>query len=331
MLFGKIVDELKKECPFIQTDNRTLIKAERYAFYLTILKAIREEFFSPIDPWSGEKNPKYDVPWKPAFVLDLAPRLFSTASTTAHAVTLISEELINPWHHEVLNYCYSNTTGYTQFISALGHYQQSHPTQKLPFCDKLETTDSRPDAKKYYIESGLNIPRELFLVSEGQSTPIFDNACFPKYRDNLKNVDYVNLNYIVLESKVPHNISTEDVINHFISRIKGSMSTSAEILKGIFVKLMEGTTAVEQFEPVLEEDIRALIADETKPFLRAVKSEKKKRLELEVAIISVSISKDKQINQLQVEIDKLIRKANGEESPKSFKKEKSLSLLSLID
>ena len=59
--------------------------------------------------------------------------------------------------------------------------------------------------------------------------------------------------------------------------------------------------------------------------------EKQKRLELEVAIISVSIGKDKQINQLQIEIDKLLREASGEETSKFLKKEKSTSLLSLID
>lgn len=256
-LFTRIMEALKIECPFIEIDNRTLIKAERYAVYLTLIKASREEFMSPIDAWTGATNPKYDIPWQPSFVLDMAPRLFATASVAAHALTLISEELINPWHHEVLSYCYSSASAYTQFITGLGKYESENPSSPLNYTKQIETDRSTVDDKQYYIEHGLKIPKEI-LIEGSSSVSLFAGAMFPELRDNSRKADIFNMNYIVLDAKVSPNASLYEVIDRYVAKIKGFMNSSKEILKGIFVKLSETSTLVHTFEPVLTETIRSV-------------------------------------------------------------------------
>jgi hypothetical protein len=282
-LFTRIMEALKNECPFIEIDNRTLIKAERYAVYLTLIKASREEFMSPIDSWTGTINPKYDVPWQPTFVLDMAPRLFATASVAAHALTLISEELINPWHHEVLSYCYSSATAYTQFVAGLGKYEINDPSSPLNYSKEVETIRSDADNRQFYIENGLKIPRQILLPSEGSSGSLFEGAMFPELRDNSKKADIINMNYIVLDSKVSSNASLYEVLDRYVAKIKGFMNSSKEILKGIFVKLAETSTLVHTFEPILSDTVRSVQMDSDegadKGFLMVKRSNVRKRVD----------------------------------------------------
>lgn len=58
--------------------------------------------------------------------------------------------------------------------------------------------------------------------------------------------------------------------------------------------------------------------------------EKKKRLELEISFVSLNLNRDQQVQELQIENDRLLRKMRGEVSI-SETLEKSTSLLSLIE
>jgi hypothetical protein len=279
-----------------------MIKAGCYAVYLTILKAAREEYMTPIHPWTGEVNKKYTLPWQPTFVLDMAPRLFATASIAAQAITMISEELINPWHHQVLSYCFSNSTGYTQFLMGLGAYQKENPSTKLNYSKNIHTSRSTPENEEFYTETGLLIPREALLIGEGSATSIFDGASFAKYRDPTQQLDLVNVNYVVLDTNVSQHATNAEVIDRFVATIKGSMSVSSEILKGIFMKLLESSTQVYQFEPVLENDIVSVRqGSDDSGFLSIRRSTTKRRLDnLVIQPIFISSSKTENIKQRQL-------------------------------
>lgn len=111
-------------------DNRSVIKMERLAYNLTINKAFREEFMSPIDVYTGKRNKKHFIPFKSYHILDMQPRLFMDIASISEAFTLVSGEFINPWYNQMIMCLFSQKfTSYNDFIKGLMYYQNTIRTR----------------------------------------------------------------------------------------------------------------------------------------------------------------------------------------------------------
>jgi hypothetical protein len=210
-LIPKLVAKLKATCTHLKIDNRTILRMYSYDTYFTMLAAIREEYFSPIDPHTGKRNPKYYVPFESQFVLDIAPRLFMRVSTTVMAFTMVSEEFINPWDSQIFGAFFYRLTEYGNFVKNLAMCERVGPSadpnaeRYTIDCEvKVRSSDSTEENEIFVKQRAIRLPYCVFKEqSNGKGSrggeSLFDGCKFATFYDAKTNRKVINMNYVVLE------------------------------------------------------------------------------------------------------------------------------------
>lgn len=222
------INELELRFPFIKFDNRTPLKMNTLAVNLTIIRAFREEFMSPINPWTGERNEKYFSPIKHHYILDMAPRLFMTTNIIVSAFTSMADEFVSEWYCKLYHILFSFITKTMQFFKALLFYESliksTVPNSNYSIVSGGESSGSTggtgtgtgTGTERKMI---LNIPVCFFLKDERTSSnSIFSAACFLKEVKDQKL--WCDMNYVVIARDNTPNCKDFDIRNRLISEIQ---------------------------------------------------------------------------------------------------------------
>ncbi len=264
ILIPLLIGKIREKCPFVKVGQRSVTRMLILASNFQRNTSFRTEIMTPNDIWTGEQNPKYYLPFKHSFILDLAPRLFLTTPAILLGFTIIAEEIVNPWIHDVFMSIFCKVTKFFQFYTALMEFETfvnnetNRPWLLTPFkvfdTKETELPNSDRENPQKEIRSTINIPSALIIGNPhaDNNESFFEGAKFLKYYDGNKECDVYDMNYIMLLNDVPASdpdtarTQKRTMIAQLVQRISGQgIRIGMDAIQGIVTRLFDETITVE--------------------------------------------------------------------------------------